>query len=62
MHIPEPGSTEDTMLQQCELKAHHDHPSYPRHAMHVYAHNDHCDKWNDIMLRSLPGTISTNTV
>ena len=49
------------MLQQCELRVHPDHPSYPRHAMHVYAHNDHCDKWNGIMLKSLSCTISANT-
>ena len=59
-HVPESGSTEDIILQQCELKVRHDHPSYPRHTMHVYAYNDHCDQWNDIMLQSLPGPITTN--
>ena len=48
------------MIKQCELKVQHDHLSYPRHAMHVYAYNDHCDQWNDIMLESLPGPITTN--
>ena len=28
--------------------------------MHVYANNDHCDQWNDIMLQSLPGPIMMN--
>ena len=33
----------------------------PRHAMHVYAHNDQCDQWNNFMLQSLPGPIITST-
>ena len=59
--VPESGSTEDIMLQQCELKVSHDDPTYPRQAMHVYAHNDQCDQWNNFMLQSLPGSITTST-
>ena len=59
--VPESGSTEDIMLQQCELRVSHDDPTYPRHAMHVYAHNDQCDQWNYFMLQSLPGSIIINT-
>ena len=29
--------------------------------MHVYAHNDQCDQWNNFMLQSLPGSITTST-
>ena len=59
--VPESGSTEDIMLQQCELKVSRDDPTYPRHAMHVYAHNDQCDQWNYFMLQLLPGSITTST-
>ena len=59
--VPESGSTEDIMLQQCELRVSRDDPTYPRHAMHVYAHNDQCDEWNYFMLQSLPGSIIINT-
>ena len=59
--VLESGSTEDTMLQQCELKVSRDDPTYPRQAMHVYAHNDQCDEWNNFMLQSLPGSITTST-
>ena len=59
--VPEYGFTEDTMLQQCELKVLRDDPTYPRQAMHVYAHNDQCDQWNNFMLQSLSGSITTST-
>ena len=53
--VPEPGSTEDLMLQQCELKVTPTDDTYPRHAMHVYAQNKYCDDWNENMLAFLSG-------
>ena len=35
--VPHQGSTEDLMLQQCELKVTPADDTYPRHATHVYA-------------------------
>ena len=53
--VPEPGSTEDLMLQQCELKVTPTDDTYPRHAMHVYVQNKYCDDWNENMLAFLSG-------
>ena len=53
--VPRCGSKEDLMLQKHELEVLPSHPSYPKQAMHVYAHNSHCDSWNDYMLDSLKG-------
>ena len=54
--VPEPGSTEDLMLQQCELKFIPADDTYPRHAMHVYVQNRYCDDWNEKMLAFISGT------
>ena len=39
MNVPDPGSVEYVVLQQCELKVPCTHPKYPKHAMHVYVQN-----------------------
>ena len=49
------------MLQQCELRVHHDIPVTQDMPFMFMPHNDHCDKRMIIMFKSLPGTISTNT-
>ena len=54
--VPEPGSTEDLMLQQCELKVTPTDDTYPRHAIHVYAPNKYCDDWKEKMFAFLSGT------
>ena len=59
MSVPDPGSVEDVLLQQCELKVPCTHPKYPKHAMHVYAQNKYCNEWNDFMLESIPGETTT---
>ena len=53
--VPEPGSTEDLMLQQCELKVTPADDKYPKHAMHVYAQNKYCNDWNEKMLAFISG-------
>ena len=53
--VPQPGSTEDLMLQQCELKVTPADDTYPRHTMHVYAQNKYSDDWNENMLAFIPG-------
>ena len=58
MSVPDVGSVEDVLLQQCEVKVEHTHPKYPKNAMHVFAQNKYCDEWNDFMLKSLPGDTS----
>ena len=55
MTVPDVGSVEDVLLQQCEVKVEHTHPKYLRNAMHVFAQNKYCDEWNEFMLKSLLG-------
>ena len=55
------GSKEDLMLKEYELKVLPSDPSYPKEAMHVYAHNNDCDLWNEYMLESIPGDKFVNT-
>ena len=58
MTVPDVGSVEDVLLQQCEVKVECTHPKYLRNAMHVFAQNKYCDEWNEFMLKSLPGDTS----
>ena len=58
MTVPDVGSVEDVLLQQCEVKVEHTHPKYLRNVMHVFAQNKYCDEWNEFMLKSLPGDTS----
>ena len=53
--VPDVGSVEDVLLQQCEIKVECTHPKYLRNVMHVFAQNKYCDEWNEFMLKSLPG-------
>ena len=53
--VPESGSHEDKVLQSRQLNLDEDDPSYPRHAMHVYARNVHAMTRNNKMLESLDG-------
>ena len=48
------------MLQACELKLNPNNENYPHDAMHVYAQNANCDKWNEYRLKLLPGKEFTN--
>ena len=59
--VPKTGSKKDLMLKERELKVLPSDPSYPKYAMHVYAHNSHCDLWNEYMLESIPGDKFVNT-
>ena len=54
MTVPDIGSVEDVLLQQCEVKVEHTQPKYMRNAMHVFAQNKYCDEWKEFMLKSLP--------
>ena len=56
--MPDVGSVEDVLLQQHEVKVERTHPKYPKNVMHVFAQNKYCDKWNEFMLKSLPGDTS----
>ena len=58
MSVPDVGSVEDVLLQQCKVKVKHTYPKYPKNSMHVFAKNKYCDEWNDFMLKSLPGDTS----
>ena len=58
MSVPDVGSVEDVLLQQCEVKVECTHPKYPKNARHVFAQNKYCDEWNDFMLKSLLGDTS----
>ena len=58
--VPKTGS-KDLMLKERELKVLPSDPSYPKEAMHVHAHNNHCDLWNEYMLESIPGDKFVNT-
>ena len=58
--VPLEGSEEDRMLQSHELKLNPNHENYLHDAMHVYAQNAHCDKWNEYRLKLLPGKEFTN--
>ena len=58
--VPLEGSQEDRMLQACELKPNPSNENYPHDAMHVYAHNAHCDEWNAYELKLLPAKEFTN--
>ena len=53
--VPLEGSKEERMLQACELKLNPNNENYPHNAMHVYAHNAHCDELNEYRLKLLPG-------
>ena len=58
--VPLEGSEEDGMLKAHELKCNPNHENYPHDAMHIYAHNVHCDAWNEHRLKLLPGKEFTN--
>ena len=58
MTVPDVGSVEDVLLQQCEVKVECTHSKYLRNVMHVFAQNKYCDEWNEIMLKSLLGDTS----
>ena len=53
--VPENDSHEDKVLQSHQLSVDEDDPSYPKHAMHVYARNVHAMNRNIKMLESLEG-------
>ena len=59
MSVPEPGSIEDVLLQQCEITLPCTDAKYPREAMHVFAQNKYCEEWNNFMLNTLSGDITT---
>ena len=61
MNVPEKGSSEDKMLQSCELHLLPDHDGYPRDAMHVYAQNAYCAEWNNTRLDQLDTMLYTCT-
>ena len=61
VQVPEKDSYVDKILKSQELTVDENDPSYPKDAMHVYAHNEHAQTRNNKMIQDLEGTMYTST-
>ena len=61
VQVPEKDSFVDKILKSRELTVDENDPSYPKDAMHVYAHNEHARARNNKRIQDLEGTMYTST-